>query len=408
MRNPAFFIAKRYLFSKKSNNVINIISGISVVGITVCTAALVIVLSAFNGIEDLVLGMANEYEPDIEVSFKKSKTFNTALFPKDKIQALDEVEHCSEVIEEVVMIKREENWVNAIVMGVEDDYLQRIGAEKALNDGRLMLKDEYGDLAIMGVRLMDKLGVFIPQYSDYQNVTVYFPVRNKKVKVNNMPLNQMNIQIGGALRLNNEKDLRYMFISKDLAADYFEYDQDITKLAVMVKEGNTLDDVAEKIRGVLGNDFEVKTVFQKNEIIYKTSRTEKWMVIFILGFIFLLALFNMVASISMLMLEKKKDIYILKSFGAPESMREKVFIINGLLINGIGLLMGLGLGYLICWAQIQFGLIRMDGFVEEVFPVVTRFSDFMVIFVMVLLLGSLASILPVKLFMRRTERFEFK
>lgn len=408
MKNPAFFIAKRYLFSKKSNNVINIISGISVVGITVCTAALVIVLSAFNGIENLVLNMANDYEPDIEVTFKKSKTFNVGLFPKDKINDLDEVAQTTEVIEEVVMLKREDNWVNAVVMGVEDDYLSLIGAEKGLSDGSIELGDEYGDLTVMGVRLMDKLGVFIPEYSDYQHVTVFFPVRNKKVRMNNLPLNQLNIQVGGALRLNNEKDLRYMFIKKEVAAEFFEYEDDITKLAVMVKEGIDLDDAAEKIRAIVGDDFEVKTVYQKNEVLYKTSQSEKWMVIFILGFIFLLALFNMVASISMLMLEKKRDIYILRSFGAPGKMRQKIFIFNGLLINGIGLIIGLALGYLICWSQIEFGLVKMEGFMEETFPVLVKFSDFVVIFLMVLVLGSLASILPVSLFIKRAERLEIK
>ena len=400
--NTPFFIAKRYLFSKKSHNVINLISGISVFGIMVSTAAMVIVLSAFNGIETLVLDLFSSFENDIKIEAAHSKTFSKSFINK-KVFEDEDIFLYSDVIEETVIIKNRDKYAFGTLKGVDDAFLKMVKMELYLLDGQSILHDDNGPFALVGVGVLQNLGGYIYSIpNEFDFFTVYSPNRNEKIKRNSTKgFESSKIPVVGTFSFNNKIDETMMIVPIDFAKKALGFTDELTAIELDFYTGVDLDKKKQHIQQLLGNDFTVKTAYEQNELLFKTSKSEKWLTIVLLGFIFFLGTFNMIASLAMLVIEKKDNLKTLTALGAEKSQLQSIFLYVGLLINGLGMLIGLGIGYLICYLQIKIGLLKMEGGMVEYFPVDIKVSDFLMILLITSVIGFIAAYLPSKILIKK-------
>ncbi|MCG8574288.1 MAG: FtsX-like permease family protein [Flavobacteriales bacterium] len=400
--NSSFFIARRYLFSRKTHNVINIISGISVLGITISTAALVIVLSAFNGIENLVISLFSTFEPDIKIESTHSKTFDRHFIPQE-VYEVEGLANYSEVIEEIAIIRHEDQFVIGTLKGVEKPFLSMSEMDQHLEDGLTTLGNKENPLGLVGVGALEKLSAYIFEVQGpLESFTIYSPNKDKKISRNSTDaFSTSQIGIVGTFSYNNDVDEEILLVPIDFAADIMNYENQITAVEMKFKEGVELENKKLELLSMLGDDFRVVTNLERNQLIYQTSKSEKWITTLLLAFIFFLATFNMVASITMLVLEKKDNLATLTALGAKRVQLQRIFFYEGLLINGLGLIFGLGLGYLICYLQMTFGFITMEGGHSEFFPIAFKFGDLILILSITLLFGTLAAFLPSKFLIRR-------
>jgi lipoprotein-releasing system permease protein len=401
--NSSFFIARRYLFSKKSHNVINIISGVSVFGIMVSTAALVLVLSAFNGIENLVISLFSTFEADVKIESVHTKTFEASYIP-DEVYQMDDLISYSRVIEEIAIIKNDDQFVIGTIKGVDEAFLKMSDMKANLLDGSSQLYSGEQPVGLVGAGALENLGGYIYE-SDFpsENFTIYSPNRNEKISRRNLDaFTTSRIPIVGTFSFNNEVDQEYLVVPIAYAAEILDYGTEITSVELDFPDGTDTDRKKEQLEQILGPDFKVKTNYEQNELIYQTSKSEKWITTLLLAFIFFLATFNMVASITMLVIEKKDNMQTLYSLGARKIQLQRIFFYEGLLINGLGLLLGLAVGYGICLLQQQVGLIRMEGSVVEYFPIKFKLDDLYVILGITLIFGVLAAYLPSKFLIKKT------
>ena len=402
--NTPFFIAKRYLFSKKSHNVINLISLISVFGIMISTAAMVIVLSAFNGVEGLVVSLFNSFESDIKIEAKHSKTFNSDFLNPEIYNDKDIVNY-TKVIEETVIIKNQDQYTFGIIKGVDDVYLDMVKMETDdhLLDGEAVLNKDNQFFGIVGVGILQNLSGYIYQIpGEYDYFTVFSPNRNEKIKRNSTTAFEMSkIPIIGTYSFNNKVDESYLIVPIQYAKNVLGYENDISAVEIDFTDNIDLDKKKQNIQTLIGDDFKVKTAYEQNELIYKTSKSEKWMTVILLGFIFFLGTFNMIASLAMLVIEKKDNLKTLNAMGAETSQIQSVFFYVGGLINGLGMLVGLTLGYLICFIQLKVGVLKMEGGMVEYFPVEMHVMDFVMILGMTIIIGLAAAYFPSKLLIKK-------
>lgn len=403
--NVARFIARRYFKAKKSRNVINLITNISVVGITISTAALVILLSAFNGVEDLVIKLYSDFDPDITIRSSKAKTFNQSFIDVEEIDSLTNVNCVVRALEEVVILKHEEKWVHAKMLGVDPIFIESSKMKEHLVDGEAALFINEQPQAIFGAFLLEKLGAYVSS-SDMieEHVTFNVPLREGKLRPGKRPLNSRKVTVAARMNYNREVNGEYVVIPYDLANELLEYGEDISAYYVDVIDGEDVDKVKGQIQQILGDDFTVKTSYEKNELIFKTSQSERLIVYLILVFIFILSSFNLIASIAMLFVEKKEDIATLFALGADKRTIFNIFFYEGLMIVGRGIIIGLVLGYGISLAQMQFSFITMPGAPGEPFPIKLLFIDGVFILFSVGVLGLIISYLPTKVLVNRHER----
>ena len=400
--NTSFFIAKRYVFSKKSQNVINLISSISVVGITISTAAMVIVLSAFNGIEGLVLTIFNSFESDIKIEAAHSKTFNKDFINQRIFDDPDLINY-SEIIEETVIIKNQEQFTFGTIKGVQNSFLDIVKMEDYIVDGKTILKDDKGPFGLVGVGALQNLNGYIYDVdNEYDYFTVFSPNRNEKIKRNSTSAFEMSkIPIAGTFSFNNTIDASYLIVPLDNAAKVLGYDKDITAIELDFNDDQDLESKKKEIQNLIGDDFILKTAYEQNELMFKTSQSERLMTTLLLGFIFFLGTLNMVATMAMLIIEKKNNLNTLISMGAETNQLQNIFFYVGLLINGLGLIIGLLIGYLISFAQIKFGLLKMEGGMINYFPMEILWSDLLMILLITTIIGTLAAYVPSKLLIKK-------
>jgi len=400
--NSSFFIAKRYLFSKKTHNAINIISGISVFGIAISAAALVIVLSAFNGIEKLVISFNSAYEQDIKIESIKTKTFDRGYIP-ESVYEVDGLLNASQVIEEIVIIKNDERFIIGTLKGVEPQFMEMCEMPKHLEDGLPIIEDEFGPLGIIGFVAFIDLNGNSAAFSDmYENFTVYAPNKNKKIKSGGIDgFTPKSIAIGGNFSFNNRVDAKVLIVPLDFAADILEYENEISAVEMSFDPSVDLEVKKAEIQKIVGPGFKVRTQFEQNQLIYQTSKTEKWFVIFFLSFIFFMVSFTLISSITMLVIEKKENLFTLRAIGANVKQLIRIFFFEGLLINFFGLLIGLTIGYGVCFLQQEFGIVMLDAEYQESFPIAFKFNDLILILSIALSLGALASYLPSRFLIKR-------
>ncbi|HLO90507.1 MAG TPA: ABC transporter permease [Lentimicrobium sp.] len=396
--NLPFHIAWRYLKSKKSHNVINIISGISVAGVTIGTMALIVVLSVFNGFEELVVSLFNSFDPPLKVTPATGKTFNSTAFPWDEIKKTEGVYAATGVIEEKALLKYGSNQFLATVKGVDENYETWTGLDSMMIDGSLMLTFKDQPLAIPGQGIAYYLGINLNSFDDL--IEVYAANRTASNLSNpENAFNRLDIRPAGVFSVQQDFDTKYMIVPLSFARELFEYPDELTSVEIALKEGSDVYTAQEKIKALLGNKYVVKNRFEQQDTLYKVMKTEKFAIFLILSFILFIAAFNMIGSLSMLILDKRKDINILYSLGANHRLIQKIFISEGTLVMLTGAVVGMFLGALICILQQQFGLVKINAeggsFLIDAYPVKMYFMDFLNVFLMVGAIGLIATIIPV-------------
>lgn len=380
----------------------NIISWISVTGIALSVAAMIIVLSAINGLEGLVNEVFSQFDPDIKITAKEGKTFDSSAFPREEIKKIKGVAYYSDVVEEICIVKHGEKWIHATLKGVENDFIETSHLKRFVKYGEPVLRDEYDDFCIIGLGIASKLELQLSIHpGEYARTTLYLPVRNRKIKINNNPFNDSTVYVSGLFEVNPEYDIKYIITTKEIASTLLEYKNDISAVEIGLEKDVDENTLREEIQKVAGNNFEVKTRFQQNEILYSVSQSEKWFTFAMLSFILLLTSFNIVASLTLLVIDKKKDIYTLRSLGADNSLIRRIFFTEGMFINLTGASLGIILGLLVCLAQNYFHLVPMNGTVIDHYPVALKIIDFILAFSITLLIGAICSWVPVRYLARK-------
>ncbi len=380
---------------------INLITRISVVGISVITASLIILLSAFNGIESMIEKLYSDFDTDITIRSTIGKTFPEDLIDYKSIQKTSGVVNYSKAIEEIVVIKHEKKFINASLIGVDSSFLKIARMKGHMVDGKPVLEKNKHEFGLIGATLLDNLGGYIPENIGYEQVILYVPKRDSKVRIGSNPFNTKLIDISGRMNFNREVNADKLVIPLKLAKEILNYQKDITALYVDVDPSYKNENVKANLTEILGPNFSVKTNYEKNELIYKTSKSEKIIVLIILLFIFILAAFNLIASLTMLFVEKKENIQTMISYGANKKTIFNIFFFEGLLISGKGILIGLILGYGVCILQLKSALLTMPNSGGEAFPINITLIDGILILFLVSILSLLFSFLPVRYLIKK-------
>ncbi|MDR0429143.1 MAG: FtsX-like permease family protein [Tannerellaceae bacterium] len=395
--NFPFFIARRYLFSKKSHNAINIISMVSVCGVVVATIALVCALSVFNGFNDLVASMFSSLDPDLKITPKSGKVFEPTKEIRELLNA-EGVESYCEVLQDNALIKYRERQVIGVIKGVDDNYKELTSIGDVLVDGEFILYDEVANYTTMGIGLAAALGINANFVSPLE---IYAPKRNESVNLSN-PSTSFNLEyayIRGVFRMNQQVyDEEYMIVPLSLARDLFAYENEVSAIEIKLAGNARSSSVKKELSKSLGDNFVVKDRFEQQEASFKMMQIEKWMTFLILCFILAIALFNVIGSLSMLMIEKQDDVKTLRNMGADDTLIRRIFLFEGWMISGFGALIGIVIGLALCLLQQELGLIKMGtagAFVIDSYPVRVVFSDIVIVFVTVVSIGFLSAWYPV-------------
>lgn len=394
----SFRIAFRYLFSKKSHNAINIISGISAAGVAVGTMALVVVLSVFNGFESLFSGLFSAFDPDLRITLNEGKIFSVDTPEFKKLKSMGSVAVFTEVVEENALLKFKDKQMPAIIKGVSEDFKQMTRIDSILFDGEFLLFDGAFERAVPGAGIASMLGLgahFIdPLY-------IYAPKRTSTINLlrPESSFNQSATFVSGIFFVQqNDYDNQYVLVSLGLARQLFEYgDREVSSVEIKIAEKADPDKVQKEISGILGPGFSVKNRYEQQESYFSIMKIEKWITFLILSFILLIASFNIIGSLSMLIIDKKEDIATLRSLGADNGLIRGIFLIEGWLISLMGTVIGIVTGALVSLVQEKIGIFKLGpGYVIENYPSITQFSDILLVFITVLFMGFLTAWYPVK------------
>jgi len=395
MRFP-FYIAARYLFSKKSSNAINFITGISVIGVAVGTFALIVVLSAFNGLENLVVSLFNSFDPDLKISIVEGKTFEENAIPKDAIKQIEGVAYYTEVLEENALLEHQKQQYIAKIKGVSNDFISMSGLDSMISEGELKLEENNQSFAVVGQGIAYSLS--ISPYDLFNPLIIYIPkAGNIKSTDPKNAFTKKTIHTSGIFSIQKDFDMEYVLVPIGFAKKLIGKHTELSAVEIGLDPEANTELVQKKIKDILGSEYLVKNRFQQHEFLYKIMKSEKLAVFLILTFILILATFNSVASVTMIIFDKQKDIGILSSMGAKNSTIKSIFLTEGILINLIGNLSGLAFGVLICYLQSIYGLIKFEGnFVTESIPVHVDWIEVIYIFGTVFLIGLLAAWIPTR------------
>lgn len=397
--NFPFYIAKRYLLSRKSHNIINIISGISVAGVSIGTMALIVVLSVFNGFEDLVKSLFNTFDADILLTAKTGKTFNSGDIPKDEIKKIPGLVSYTEIVEENALLKYKTEQYIVKIKGVSDDFLINNPLDSMLVDGSFILEKGNMNYTVMGYLIAYHLGINLNDFST--PVNIFVPRRKaKNLSSFENSFNTGNVIPSAVFSVQQDIDTKYIIVPLRFAKKLLDYDNELTGVEIRLSRDSDSDEIIEQIAKIVDEEIVIKNRFQQQELLYKIMKSEKWAIFFILSFILLIATFNVVGSLTMLILDKKKDIAILYGMGANKKTIKRIFLIEGLMISITGAAIGLLLGAILCWLQITFGLIRLgseaNSFIVPYYPVKMVALDFIAIFIVIFLIGLGAAWYPVR------------
>lgn len=396
--NLSFFIAKRYLISKKSHNAINIISGISVAGVCIGTMALVIVLSAFNGLSGLVQSLYNSFNPDIEITIKQGKTFNPNVDEFQALKKIDGIASYVEVMEGNALLKFNDKQCIATIKGVNKEFEKSTGFDTLISEGNFNIQKN-------NIVIGKGIGYLLQTGPDnlFSPISIYAPKRGTTNSINpEDALNELKAFPAGAFTINDEFDYKYVIMNIDKARELLDYSNEVTSVELRLKKDANKENIQQQISAILGNRYAIKNREQQNAMLYKTLKSEKLWTFIILIFILIIATFNVIGSLTMLIIEKKKDIGILNSMGADNRLIRKIFLIEGLLITAIGAFSGIILGILICWIQIKFSLVKLsEGYVVDAYPIEIQLNDILMILGVVMLIGFIAAWYPVRVFTKK-------
>ena len=402
--NLPLFIAGRYLFAKKSHNVINIISAISAAGMAIGTAALIIILSIYNGFDSLVASMLGNIEPDLLVTPVSGKVFVPDEDAYNQIYDIEEVGSICTVLQETVFINYDGKQAVAVAKGVDAIYEEESPLKNHLIAGKFSLHRGDVSLAVVGAGLSYSMGI---SHRFVAPIEMYFPSRVRTFSTINpaASIETVNVYPSGMFAVSADIDREYLIVPIETMRELLEYDNEVSAVEIRLLSGlneRKLKETANRISEILGDGFRVEDRFMQNESLYKMMKYEKASIYLILIFIVIIIAFNVFSSLSMLIIEKKQDIEVFKSFGATDVLMRRVFVLEGWMISLCGLAVGLLLGVGFALLQQHFGFIKMPGnFVISAYPVIVSISDILATAAGVASVGYLIALLPVASFYRR-------
>lgn len=395
----AFYIARRYLISKKSVNVINIISGISVAGVTVGAFALVVILSVFNGLDSSIKSLFSTFDPDLKIIAVKGKSFDISEGSFDLLKDIEGVNSITPVIEEDAMLSYSDRKYFATIKGVPTDYMDFSGFDStSITSGKFILESDDLPFAVVGQGVAYYLSVGM-NFSDQIHIyTLKKGVSSRTPLANTF--NHNAIYASGIFANQQEIDSKYILVPFWYAKEVFEMDNRVSSVEVSLEEGFKDKKVKADIEKVLGKKFLVKTQYEQHEIFYKVMQSEKWAIFLILAFVLVIASFNILGSLSMLIIDKKDDIDILQSVGANQKLVKLIFLFEGWMISIAGAFFGIVSGITTCLIQIKFGILKIPGnegsFIFSSYPVEIHLADIFLIFILVSGIGFLAAWYPIR------------
>lgn len=405
--NFPLYIARRYLFAKKSHNIINIISIISVVGMATGVTALVVVLSVFNGFDTLIRNMFSVFDADLKIQLVEGKTFPDTLDQLNSVRNHPSVAVFSEILEENALFKYRDRQHIGTIKGVSRNYPEQTGIDSMIVDGEFMLWSGSQPLAIMGrgaayylnanLAHFDPIEVFMPRRGRLPTITTASAFSSKAI----MP--------SGVFAIEQEFDTQYILAPIEFTRKLLNYKNEVTSIEIKLAEKANHTKVQEEIQGILGSNFKVINRFQQNESLYRTMKSEKLAIGLILSLILVIASFNIIGSLSMLIIDKRKDVETLRSLGADNKMIQQIFMAEGLLISFAGTIVGAAMGLAICWIQIQFKLVKLQGtggFIIDAYPVDIQPFDIAGILLLVIAIAYLAARFPVRIITERIFAME--
>ncbi|MDX2306601.1 MAG: FtsX-like permease family protein [Microscillaceae bacterium] len=408
MSNLSLFIARRYFFSKHKKQFINIVSIISMLVVMVGTMALVIALSVFNGLEEVIRGLHSTFNPDLEISPAKGKSFSVTPSFFQKINAIPGVEIVTEVIEDDALLRYREGQMVVRLKGVSDNFLQNTKVSQAMIYGKFKIKERDRNFAVIGRGVQYTLSVSLRNELD--PLEFWYPRKSRKVNLSSLnpekQFNRKRIFPIGVFSLEQSYDTRFVFVPLEFAQNLLEYGNKRSALEIKVKKGASIDAVQQSLKKLLGKAYLVKNAEEQEAGILKAIKIEKLFVYITLSFILAIASFNIFFALMMLVIDKKKDIAILQAMGAHASFIRRIFFQEGVIIAFSGALIGLGLGVAVCLLQQEYGFVSMGTSMTIIsaYPVKLVWQDFVYTGLTVVLITVLSSYIPA----RRATRIDIK
>lgn len=395
-----FFIAIRYLFAKKSHNVINIISAISAIGMAIGTAALIIILSVYNGFDDIIKQSLSNIEPDILITPKKGKVFIPDSEAFDWIYEQETVYNMSSILQENVYINYDSHSGVAKAKGVDKVFEEESPIGEQMTEGKFQLHRGQIAMAVIGAGLAYRMDIS-PRF--LSPIRIYFPDRKKPFSMSNPAASIKSIEVfpAGLFSVNTEIDNALIIVPIEKMRELIGYTEEVSAIEIRLRKGTGRKEIHRLLKGIadrLGPEYKVSDRFSQNESLYKMMKYEKATVYLILIFVIIIIAFNIFGSLSMLIIEKKTDIRTLKSLGACNKLIRKIFIVEGWLISILGMISGIAAGILFVLAQSHLGFIKMPGsFMTTAYPVILKLSDILITMLAVAIIGYIIALLPTRL-----------
>ncbi len=401
--NVALYIARRYFVAKKSTNAITIISWISVLAIAVGTSALIIILSGMNGLTGLVQTLYNSFNPDIKITAVSGKVFTADDNLILQLKNINGVAYISRTLDDNMLLKYNDQLQITHIKGVDENFTAITRFDTLVSEGNFISAQKQSHDLVLGKGVAYRLGVGLN--TNFTPVCIYCPKRgNNSSSINpEDAFNEEKCYPSGFFTINDDFDFTYGLISYEVAQDLLQYPlNSVSALEIALKHNTDADAIKKEIQKTIGDKFIIKNKYEQNDVLFKTLKTEKLWTFIILTFVLLIATFNIIGALTMLIIEKKKDVKTLSAMGADVNLIRKIFMTEGLTIIFIGSFIGILLGYVLCLLQQHYGFVTFEeGYIVDVYPVEVRFSDFVLIMATVLGAGLIAAIYPVRVFTKQ-------
>lgn len=383
-------------------------TGISVACVAVVTAALIIILSAMNGLTDLVKTLYNSFHPEIRITAVKGKTFILDSSDVIAIKKLTNVVWYNEIVDENVLVENEDRQLKVTMRGVSDDYVKNTRFDTTVRQGNYDLHPNGRTGAVVGSEIGARLNL-----GELSPLSIYVPKRDRSLSIDfdnldENPFNKDLVYVSGLYSVSSDFDGKYVILPIDKVRELMDYTKESTSAEIGVKTGTDPDEVVEQVQKILGTKYLVQNRYSQNELLFNTLKSEKVWTFMILLFILLIATFNTIGSLTLLIIEKKKDIGVLWSMGADTTILRRIFFTEGLLISVTGTLIGSLLGLGLCFLQQRFGFIQLTpGFVIEAYPIRVAMKDILLIIASVTAIGLLAAWYPVQVYTKKYQTIKF-
>ena len=394
--NLSWTIARRYLVAKKSQNIINIISWVSVIGVGVGTLGLIIVLSVFNGFGNLVLSLYNSFDADIRITPAIGKTFDPGQIHLDQLKKNSNVDVVTFCLEENALLRYREKQYIATVKGVSESFFSSSEIKNKIIAGDAVLQRDSSDYMILGGQIAYSLGLRIGD--PFNTIAVYMPLKGMDASTALIDpasaFAQKNIQTSGVFSIQQDFDSKYVIVPIRFMRTLTGNEKGISAIEIKLKQNTNNEDAANELQKIAGEKFDVKGRLRQHDFLYKILKSEKIGVYLILGFILMIAAFNLFGTLTMLIIDKREDIKVLMNMGATLQMIQRIFLMEGLMISLVGAFSGMILGAIICGLQQTFGFVRLEhseGFITESYPVAMQVGDFVMVFIIVFVIGFAAT-----------------